>query len=177
MPKEIRKQKSVGLILLISLVLIGVIFLGVYLIRSPLSHTSNTPACQYDPDVCMFFTAMQKRNIMPTGSLIATITTTTQNQPASQIIVRADGKNNLSITSYKNGALQGESILYANNLYTKNPKDNTWIASPTPVDSALRNFRQKTFAEINKTGVDASYVFIRSTPCKELTCMKYQRML
>jgi hypothetical protein len=178
MPTEKKQKKSPIFVLLTVIVLIFVIGIGMNLMKTPLSSPIHTlPACQYDPDVCQFFEVLQKKDSPYTKSLTITIQTTQNNQTQSKIIIASDKQGNLSLASSKNNAIQGESVLFDNTQYIKDLKSNTWAVSPTPPDSTLRDFKEKTISEINRTGENASYVFIRGVSCGNLTCMKYQRVL
>lgn len=177
MPKQTKQQKSVSLILFICIVLFSVIGIGMSLMNPQQTHPAQANTCQYDPDVCKFFANLEHSEKYYPGSFTATITTSQKETITAIITVKSDGKDNLSIASYKKNVLQGEMSIFADSTYVRDPQTNAWTLSPTPADSKFRNFKQKALTEVYKTGTTASYVFIRGVPCEEFICMKYQRIL
>lgn len=175
MPKKFTPRKPLSILILMPIILIIVILTGIYLMQAPPKKTAQTKSCQYDTDVCLFFDNMQKKTTKYKDAFTATILTTKKDNTTSKVIVKTDGKNNLDMTVYKDDKVQGQSIVFNNTLYVKDILTDTWTQSQAAVDSRLHNFKEKSLAEVSRTGATVSYVFLRSIPCEALTCMKYQR--
>lgn len=175
MPKNFTSRKPLSVLILMPVILLIVIITGIYLMQSPIQTPKQTKSCQYDSDVCLFFDNMQKKTTKYTDAFTATIITTQKNKTNSKVIIKTDGNKNLDMIIYRNDVLVGQSTVFENALFTKDLKTNTWTQSQAAVDTRLQNFKEKSLAEVSKTGDSVSYTFIRSVPCGSLTCMKYQR--
>ena len=175
-----KKQKSLSQILLICVVLLIVVMIGIFLMRTTMTQIATkksiTKICLYDEHVCTFLTKLNNPQQFYNEPITATISLTSTNTVKGKVILQADMKNNVYATLSQNGKPSGEILVIGSMLYKKDP-EGVWQEQQNLGNNTVTQFRTKAFQEVNKSGKDISYMFINATsPCDIYTCMQYQLM-
>lgn len=133
--------------------------------------------CPYDRNFCAYIVAQAKA--LERGVVIETTTTATDGS-SSTSQTRMDGAGSIATTSYLNGELQANVVLYAGQTYVQDLTDQAWYvmrldfdqavsnddANPLPVYSDPRQaYDLQALAQVNKLGTEA---------CGNLMCDKYE---
>lgn len=128
--------------------------------------------CKYDKDICEYMVAqaqaIQEGVVIITTSEIANYGVTTSE-------MRMDKDGNSEINSYKDNKLESSMIVFGNETYVKDAKDNSWYMMPSgdpteegdkqTIDEVKDAYTFDDSIQINKVG---------SEVCGSLTCNKYE---
>ncbi len=131
--------------------------------------------CKYDQEFCSYMAAQAKA--MANGVII---TTSSQIKDAglSTSEMRIDGKENMEISSFKDGKPESSMIVFEKVTYLKDLQDGTWYAMNTPNPQDNEYADQTAVAEIkdtyNEQNQNMQVKKIAREACGDLTCDKYE---
>jgi len=175
-------QKPLSYIILICAVLLLVIVLGMYMVKSSTTNSKTTPktlttnTCTQDEAMCAFLEKVADKDKYYTMPITATISISTINSatPTGQVVLQADTKNNVYVTSSESGKIQGELLLVNDTLYKKNLVKGNWQKQNSLNTQAFIEFRQKALNEIKVPNEKIAYTLIGKETCGSQTCFVYQ---
>lgn len=170
-----KKQKPLYLIFLMCSVLLLVIVIGLFLLKSSTTSEkiASAAACDYDRHVCQFLQKLHDPDQFYAMPLTATISVSTMNKPTGQVMLAADTNNNVYVTSSESGKIQAELLVIGDALYKKTAS-GTWQQQEGADSQAFLQFRQKALNEANIRGKTTTYTALGKENCGLLTCFKYQ---
>lgn len=170
-----KSHKSLAQRIAMYIILVGVIILGIYLLKPSLPQKQSVQQpCQYDNAVCSYLSKLRDPSKHYGGPFTVSITTIGANQAQSRVVIKSDAQNNLDIITYDEHVLTGQRIVLGDTVYNRNLASNTWTKTNNTIDPALRNIKEKSLREVTKSGTDVSYKFIGDSKCGKKTCMKYE---
>lgn len=170
-----KKQKPLSVIILTCIVLLIVMMIGIYMIKgttTPPQKTAMIKSCLYDAPICSFLAKLKSPNEFYNGPITATISVSDAKNQKGEVMLQADTKNNVYITSTQSGKPQTELLTIGALLYKKDA-NGVWKKQTNIDNNEIAQFRQKAVQQVNKSGENITYTAMGEEPCGNLVCLKY----
>jgi len=183
------QKKSPIVPVLVGAVILILIGAGIYFLRTP-RQASLSPAmqiakqqvlkdCKYDADFCKY--AANGMAAM-TGGVTMT-SESTYNGKTSKMIMRTDGKNNTTSTTYTDNKEEGSFISLNGTTYMKGPNETVWTEfPPAKTDSTgqtqkgfdFESFKKEITESVKDTANTLEVKRVGTKPCGFLTCILFE---